>query len=96
MNESTIEKKLVEHCADRGLLTYKFSSPAHRGVPDRVIMGGGKVMFVELKRPGQKPTPLQNREINRIREAGVHAVWAPSFELAAQFVDDWFAEEISK
>ena len=95
ISESALEKKVVAHCKARELLTYKFSSPAHRGVPDRIIMGGCKVMFLELKRPGQKPTPLQERELSRIRNAGVHAVWAPSFELAAQFVDDFFAEEIS-
>ena len=95
MTESTIEKALVAHCKARGLLTYKFSSPAHRGVPDRVIMGGGKLMFIELKRPGKEPTPLQQRELQRIREAGVHAYWSSNIDNLRDWVDDFFAEVIS-
>jgi hypothetical protein len=90
ISESAIEKKVVAHCKTRGLLTYKFSSPAHRGVPDRIIMGGCKVLFLELKRPGQKPTPLQERELSRIRNEGVQAEWADSVELACQLIDDAF------
>jgi hypothetical protein len=92
ISETSIEKKVVAHCKTRGLLTYKFSSPAHRGVPDRIIMGGSKVMFLEIKRPGQKPTPLQERELSRIRQEGIQAEWADSFELACQLIDDAFVE----
>ncbi len=80
MTESQLEKKLVTFCREHGLLTYKFASPSHRGVPDRIIMGGGKVMFLELKRPGNGPTRLQEREIYRINQHGIHAIWSSNWD----------------
>jgi hypothetical protein len=41
MTEAGIERRVVKYCNDHKLLTYKFTSPAHRGVPDRIIIGGG-------------------------------------------------------
>lgn len=60
MKESTIENYLVRRCKDMGVLCYKFVSPSHRGVPDRLlIFPHGLVTFVELKAPGKSPTVLQ-------------------------------------
>ena len=60
MKESTIENYLVRRCKELGVLCYKFVSPSHRGVPDRVlIFPKGLVTFIELKAPGKSPTALQ-------------------------------------
>ena len=61
LTDAKIEKAVVAYCRRRGLYTRKFARPAHRGVPDRVICGRGKVLFLELKRPGNVPTALQVR-----------------------------------
>lgn len=90
ITEAKIEQKLVAYCRKQGLLTYKFSSPAHRGVPDRVIMGRGRIMFLELKRPGNTLTELQKHEIARICAAGVHCTWATGYESAKAVVDQFF------
>lgn len=80
MTEAQIERQVVELCRVHQLLTYKFTSPAHRGVPDRIIVGRGKVLFLELKQEGKQPTALQMREIDRINShavcEGVKATWA--------------------
>ena len=93
MRESTIERKLVAYCKAKGLLCYKFSSPAHRGVPDRIILGQGKVLFLELKATGCKPSALQLREIERIRVAGVGAAWCDSEDLGKEAINSWFFGE---
>jgi hypothetical protein len=82
MNEKQLESKVVEYCKKHGLYCRKFSSPAHRGVPDRIIVGNGQVMFLELKSFGEKPTQLQLRELDLIRAAGALAMWTDSWELA--------------
>ena len=52
MIESEIESHLVWAVTLRGGTTYKFTSPAMRGVADRIVcMPCGKTFFVELKRP---------------------------------------------
>ena len=41
------------------------------GDPDRIILlEGGKVLFVELKRPGEKPRPLQLARHKLLRDLG--------------------------
>ena len=60
MRESSIESKFRDEVKEVGGMAYKFVSPGNAGVPDRVvILQGGKSGFVELKRPGEKTTPLQ-------------------------------------
>jgi len=68
MKESDIERKVAAYCKKNGLLTYKFVSPSSRGVPDRIIMGRDRILFLELKQPNKKPTALQEHEINRINQ----------------------------
>lgn len=91
MKESDIERKVAAYCKRNGLLTYKFVSPSSRGVPDRIIIGRDRIMFLELKQPGKKPTPLQEHEIGRINlHGGIHieAAWADSY--------DWAVEQIKR
>jgi hypothetical protein len=78
MKEATIEKYLYDQCKARGYCCYKFVSPAQPGVPDRVVIGRGRVLFIELKRPGRKPTPLQAHHINEIQRNGGCAIWLDS------------------
>jgi hypothetical protein len=94
MIEAEIERRVVKYCNDHKLLTYKFTSPSHRGVPDRVIIGPGRVLFLELKQAGKKPTPLQEREIRRINQfaAGetVVARWAAGLDEALNAIRQVF------
>ena len=75
MLEKHIEAKVCDYAKQRGLLVYKFTSPARAAVPDRLfILPGGRMFFCEFKREGQKPTPAQEREHKRLRAYGV-SVW---------------------
>ena len=72
MLEKQIEAKVCDYAKQRGLLAYKFTSPARAAVPDRLfILPNGLVFFCEFKREGQKPTAAQAREHQRLREYDV-------------------------
>ena len=88
MRESIVEKAICDYAKSRGFLTYKFVSPGHKGVPDRMFISrNGKVLFMEVKAPGETPTPLQLREIRKMRERGVNAVWCDETELGKGWLD---------
>lgn len=69
--EKQIEERLVERVKAAGGFCPKWTSPNLAGVPDRiVILPGGRVVFVELKAPGCRPTPLQQRIHRMLEERG--------------------------
>jgi len=60
MKEKTIEQKLVKRTKELKGLCLKLSCPGYDGMPDRlVLLPKGKMGFVEVKRKGIKPRPLQ-------------------------------------
>ena len=60
MKEKIIEKYLVQRVKDLGGSAYKFTSPAHRGVADRVVcLPNGQTWFIELKAPDGRLSELQ-------------------------------------
>lgn len=71
LTEKDIEKYLRDEIKKAGGIAYKFVSPGNAGVPDRmVLLPGGRMVFVELKAPGKKPTALQNLQAKRISDLG--------------------------
>ena len=71
MLERDIEKALVKRVKALGGLCEKFTSPNRRSVPDRIVtLPGGKIIFVELKAPGKKPTDSQLKDHRKRRELG--------------------------
>lgn len=71
MLESYIERKLCERIKALGGLCEKFTSPARRNVPDRIVtLPGNVVEFVECKRSGQRPTKAQQIDHQRRRGFG--------------------------
>jgi VRR-NUC domain. len=71
--EKSIESYFMDKIKAIGGICYKFVSPGNSGVPDRVVLYKGCVVFVELKRPGQKPRKLQSLVIEDIKKQGVPA-----------------------
>ncbi len=88
MLERDIEAYLVKRCKEIGALADKFMSPQRRSVPDRLITFRGRVLFVELKATGKKPTEAQVRDHERRRAAGAEVVWLDSKEAADELVGD--------
>ena len=60
MLEKQVEAHLVKSVRRIGGVAYKFVSPAHRGVADRVVcLPDGSTWFIELKTEGGRLSPLQ-------------------------------------
>ena len=87
MDEKTVERELVKRVKEEGGIAYKFSSPGRRSVPDRLcLLPGGKILFVECKAPGKKPTKLQAREHERLRALGFEVVVVDGVETVKELL----------
>ena len=71
MRESEIEDRLRKEAKKMGGMAVKFVSPGFNGVPDRIVLlPGRKIAFVELKAPGEKPRPLQEKRMRQLECLG--------------------------
>ena len=77
VREAKVEKYLNTRVKSIGGLTRKWVSPGCDGVPDRVVILGGFVYFVEVKTDDGKLSTNQSREHQRLRDVGdgVHTVY---------------------
>ena len=60
MLEKDVELAFIKRVKKLGGITEKFTSPAKRSVPDRLVtLPGGHIIFIELKAPGKIPSEKQ-------------------------------------
>ena len=86
MLEKFVEAALVKRVKELGGTCEKFTSPGRRSVPDRIVtLPGGRIVFVEVKAPGKKPTELQDRDHARRMKLGCEVVIVSSIEDANAF-----------
>ena len=71
MRENVIERQLAMAVKKMGGMAVKFISPGLDGVPDRIVLLPNKKMaFVELKAPGKKLRPLQEKRRRQLEALG--------------------------
>lgn len=91
--EKNIEAHLVKSVRRIGGVAYKFTSPAHRGVADRVVcLPDGSTWFIELKAEGGRLSPLQKvfaDEMSRMNQ-NYACLWSK------EQVDEWIKQHDTK
>ena len=89
MKEKTIEAKLVTAAKRLGGLALKFISPGLDGVPDRlVLLPGCRLAFIELKAPGKRLRPLQERHKRQLEALGFRVFVIDSTEQIGGTLDE--------
>lgn len=95
MRERDIEVYLRVRVKELGGIAYKFVSPGHAGVADRIVcMPGGVVWFVEVKAPGGKLSPLQRLFEVQMSQLGMRYVTIWSKDEVDQWIENWLSREI--
>lgn len=68
--EGKIQSHLMNRVKEVGGFCRKLAWEGRAGAPDLIIIINGKIVFVEVKRPGGKPKPHQVREHERMVRRG--------------------------
>ena len=68
--EGPVENRLVTRAKAVGGLCWKFA-PTTSGIPDRILILGGHIVFVETKAPGQSVRRLQQVRHTALRRRGM-------------------------
>lgn len=85
--ERDIERRVTRYAESRGVLAYKWVSPQNAGVCDHIYLYQGSVWFVEFKQLGEKPTPLQALQHQRLVRQGASVYLVDSVVLGKEVVD---------
>lgn len=89
MREKVIEQKLVAEVKKVGGICPKWVAPGFDGVPDRIAMfPGGKIAFVEVKAPGEKPRPLQRARHELLQKLGFRVYVLDEIEKIGGMIDE--------
>ena len=87
--EKEIEKALVRTAKKMGGLALTFVSPGWDGAPDRIVLfPGGRIGFVELKRPGGTMRPLQIRRKKQLESLGFKVFCVDGTEKIPEALDE--------
>ena len=89
MREREIEQKLIDAIKAQGGVCWKFVSPGTAGVPDRIIlMPMGRIAFVEVKAPCERPRKLQLARHRLLRRLGFKTFVLDNPEQIGGILDD--------
>ena len=68
--ESAVQRKIIQRYEADGYLVVKINLCNKSGFPDLMMLKDGIASFVEVKRKGEKPRPLQLYRHEELRNAG--------------------------
>lgn len=80
--ESTIEGKAVAFAKSRGWWEAKIMRANKRGIPDRLFIRWGRVVFIEFKREGEVASMQQQLRMAELIAQGVEAYCFDSYDAA--------------
>lgn len=68
--ESKVQSRVIRELRADGYLVVKIGLCSVPGFPDLMALKNGRARFVEVKRTGEKPRPLQEYRHKQLREQG--------------------------
>lgn len=71
MKEQDVQKKRISQLEKEGYYVIKLIKTNKNGIPDVIaIPKDSGVLFSEIKKPGEKPSPLQSFRLNELKKHG--------------------------
>ncbi len=89
MLEKQIEARLKREVKKAGGLALKFTPPGTAGLPDRIVLlPGSRIYFVEVKAPGKKLRPLQQKRKKQLKRLGFRVFVIDSYPAVREFIQE--------
>lgn len=76
MKESAVQAKIKRKLEQAGWFVTKLIQTSTNGIPDLLALRGGRAVFIEVKRPGGKPSDLQGYMLEKLQGLGFTALVA--------------------
>lgn len=85
IRESTVEDHLEKRCLELDVFVLK--NTGMNGIPDRLLVWDKIHWFLELKRPGEAPTELQEAVARKLRAHGAVTICADTKSRVDEVLD---------
>ena len=91
MKESKVENTVCQYAENEYKAEVrKLKYVGRKGAPDRMLyFRNGRVLFIEFKRPGEKPRPDQERELGKMKKHNVAAHAVDDIDYGKYLVDQY-------
>lgn len=87
--ESSIEGRVVRWAVSQGIMHRKMDGLGHKGWPDHLfLLPNGIAAFIEFKRPGEEPTPLQYKYLRKLTDRRQHVAWTDDSDVAIGWLSE--------
>lgn len=93
MKETTLTAKILEYLRSRGCYAVKWHGSVYGsgGMPDIFVLVQHKPyaipVHIEVKLPGNTPTPRQHKVLRDLQKAGAVAVWVDNLHTVEMLID---------
>lgn len=74
MLESAIKKRCKDELQKWGWMVIHLIQTNQNGIPDTLCLRSGRIVWMEFKRPGKIPDPLQEYRHKKLREQGFEVI----------------------
>ena len=86
--EKDVEGKASDYAESIGYISLKINVVGQRGWPDHLFVNThGHHVWIEFKKPGEKPSKLQDYRLQQLREQGAEAHWTDNLARAKDILD---------
>lgn len=75
IRESQIQTRIRNGLIKRGWMVIKLIQTSMNGIPDMICHKEGRTMYIEVKRPGEKPTKLQQHRMQQLYIQGIESYY---------------------
>jgi hypothetical protein len=92
--EHKIEDDVCNYAKEQGVYNVKFKDSSRANAPDRQFFYEGQVLFIEFKKPGEKPRKGQLKYHEFLKSLGFKVAVVDNFDDGVDWIN-WFKHNIS-